>query len=475
MKTIEFTGPMLFDKNAFRDSVSTVDKEGNRKWLYPKKPKGKYTNYRTMVCLLCLLFFFSAPFIIINDEPLVLLNILERKFVLFGFLFRPQDFGLLAIGFISLMIFIVLFTIVFGRAFCGWVCPQTIFMEMVFRKIEYWIEGDWKSQMLLDKSERSVGKSGKKLLKHFIFFIISFAISNTFLMYIIGADEWTKIVMESPSDHIEGLSSIMIFTFIFYWIYAKFREQVCTTVCPYGRLQGVLLDKKSIVVAYDYVRGENRGKIRKGEDRLTAAKGDCIDCNQCVNVCPTGIDIRNGTQLECINCTACIDACNFMMDKVGLPQGLIRFDSEEGIAKSQKFKISPRMIAYSGVLCLLLVFFGFLLATRSDIQTSVLRAPGFLFQKEADNQISNLYNITLINKTNKKMPIELKVLTGDAYIRMVGSKNLEVKEEGETEGVMFIIMNREDIHDIKTRLVVGVYSEGKLIEKVKTTFIGPVN
>jgi cytochrome c oxidase accessory protein FixG len=475
METVEFTGPIKFDKEAFRDSIATVDKNGNRKWIYPKKPKGKFTNYRILVSIVCLIFFFSAPFITVHDEPLILLNILERKFVLFGLLFRPQDFGLLAIGFIAFVIFIALFTMVFGRVFCGWVCPQTIFLEMIFRRIEYMIEGDWKSQMALDKAPNSPGKFGKKFLKHSIFFIISFIISNTFLIYIIGIHEWTKVVKESPSEHVGGFSAIILFTLIFYWIYAKFREQVCTTICPYGRLQGVLLDKKSIIVAYDYVRGENRGKIRKGEDRSTAHKGDCIDCNQCVNVCPNGIDIRNGTQLECINCTACIDACNFMMEKVGLPQGLIRMDSEEGIAKSEKFRITPRIMAYSAVLCLLIGFFAVLLVTRSDIQTSVLRAPGVLFQKEADDRISNLYNVIITNKTNKKMPVELRVLSGDAQIRMVGTKSLEVKEEGETEGVMFIVMKRKDIHDLKTRLVVGVYSDGKLMEKVKTTFIGPVN
>jgi cytochrome c oxidase accessory protein FixG len=475
MKSLELTGTIPFRKDAFRDSVATVDKEGNRKWIYPKKPKGKYTRYRTLVSLLCLTFFFAAPFIRIHDEPLILLNILERKFVLFGFLFRPQDFGLLAIGFITFMIFIVVFTMVYGRVFCGWVCPQTIFMEMVFRKIEYLIEGDWKSQIALDKAENSPGKFGKKFLKHSVFFIISFIISNTLLIYIISSEEWIKIISESPADHIGGLSSIIIFTAVFYWIYAKFREQVCTTVCPYGRLQGVLLDKKSIVVAYDYLRGENRGKIRKGENRTTAQKGDCIDCNQCVNVCPTGIDIRNGTQLECINCTACIDACNFMMEKVGLAQGLIRFDSEEGIAEGKKFRITPRIIVSSIVLCLLTGFFALLLLTRTDIQTSVLRTPGVLFQKEAGDQISNLYNIKIINKTNKRMPLELKVLSGEAQIRMVGKKSLEINEEGETDGVMFIVMKRKDIHDIKTKLIVGVYSDGRLMEKVKTTFIGPVN
>jgi cytochrome c oxidase accessory protein FixG len=474
METAAFTGPIQLDKEAFRDSVSTVDKEGHRLWVYPKKPKGKLTNYRMWVSIALLAFFFSAPFITINNEPLILLNILERKFILFGMLFRPQDFGLLVIGFIASVVGIVLFTAVFGRIFCGWLCPQTIFMEMVFRRIEYWIEGDWKSQMILDK-EKSFRKYARKFFKHSIFFAISFIISNTFLMYIIGANEWEKIITEPVADHTGGLFAILCFALAFYWIYAKFREQVCTTVCPYGRLQGVMLDKKSIVVAYDYKRGEGRAKIKKGEDRKLALKGDCIDCNQCVNVCPTGIDIRNGTQMECINCTACIDACNFMMKNVGLPEGLIRYDSEEGIAQGKKFRFTPRIIGYSVVMILMAGIFSFLLFTRSDIQTSMLRAPGVLFQKEANDKISNLYNVKIVNKTNKKIPLELKVLSGDAQIRMVGKNNFELKEEGVAEEIMFILMDKKDIHSIKTKLVVGVYSDGQLVEKVKTIFIGPVN
>jgi cytochrome c oxidase accessory protein FixG len=462
------------ETNSFRDSISTIDKEGNRVWIYPKKPKGKYTNYRTLVSVGFLLLLFAIPFIKVHGEPFILLNIVERKFILFGFIFWPQDFGLLLIGMIAFTVFIVLFTVVFGRVFCGWVCPQTIFMEMVFRKIEYWIEGDWKFQMELDKQGPSAKKIVKKSLKHIIFFLISLLISNSFLTYMIGVDQWVKMITDPISEHIVGLSSILVFTGVYYFIYAKFREQVCTTVCPYGRLQGVLLDKKSIVVAYDYVRGEKRGLIRKNEDRTIAGKGDCIDCRQCVNVCPTGIDIRNGTQLECINCTACIDACNFMMNKVGLAEGLIRFDSEEGIAQNKKFKINGRIIGYSIVLLLLLSSFVVLLLTRADVQTSLLRTPGILFQKEADNKISNLYNIKVINKTENEIPLTFKILSDKGEIRMVG-KDLTLQKEGVAEGAMFIVLDKKDIIKTKTRVEIGVYSNDRLIEKVKTVFIGPVN
>jgi cytochrome c oxidase accessory protein FixG len=474
LETHAFVQPVKEETESFRDSVSTIDKEGNRLWIYPKKPRGKYTNYRTLVSLAFLTLLFIIPFIKVHGEPLILLNIVERKFILFGYIFWPQDFGLLLIGMIAFVVFIVLFTVVFGRVFCGWVCPQTIFMEMVFRKIEYWIEGDWKYQEALDKQGSSPKKFFKKFLKHSIFFLISLLISNVFLTYIIGTEKWERMVTDPTSEHVVGLSSILIFTGVYYWIFAKFREQVCTTICPYGRLQGVLLDKKSIVVAYDYVRGESRAKVRKNEDRSIAGKGDCIDCKQCVNVCPTGIDIRNGTQLECINCTACIDACNFMMDKVGLKEGLIRFDSEEGIAENKKFKITPRIIGYSFVLLLLLSSFGVLLVTRTDVETSLLRTPGILFQQEGNDKISNLYNIKVINKTNTEIPLSFKIISGSGKIRMVG-KDLQLKKEGVAEGAMFIVIDRKDISKTKTKVEVGVYSNERLIEKVKTTFIGPVN
>jgi cytochrome c oxidase accessory protein FixG len=460
-------------KESFRDVVSTIDKEGKRVWIYPKKPKGKYTNARDYVSWAFFILFFSIPFIKIGGEPLIMMNIPERKFILFGVIFWPQDFHLLLLGMIVFVIFIVLFTAVYGRIFCGWICPQTIFMEMLFRKIEYFIEGDYKYQQALDNQSLNLEKVFKKFLKHTAFFTLSFIIANVFLMYIIGSDEWLHMVKEPLSGHLSGFISMTVFTGIFYFIYAKFREQICTTICPYGRLQGVLLDKNSIVVAYDYLRGETRGKIRKNEKRDIAGKGDCIDCRQCVNVCPTGIDIRNGTQLECINCTACIDACNFMMDKVGLAQGLIRYDSEEGIAKGAKFRITKRIFAYSVVLVILIASLATLLITRSDVEATVLRMPGMMFQELEDNKVSNLYNVKFVNKTNKEIPVRLETDNKNVIIKMIG-KDLMLHKQAIADASFFIIIPKQDIKTLKTKVKINVYSEERLLETVKTTFIGPV-
>ncbi len=462
------------DNDSFRDKIATVDKEGNRVWIYPKKPKGKLTNYRNYVSYLLLVLFFAAPFIKIKGEPLILINVLERHFVFFGVVFWPQDFHIFLIGMITFVIFVVLFSVIYGRIFCGWACPQTIFMEMVFRKIEYWIEGDWHAQQTLDKSTLTFNKFFKKFIKHSIFLLISFIISNLFLTYIIGTTQWWHIVTDAPMNHLGGLSSILIFTLIFYAVYARFREQICTTICPYGRLQGVFLDKNSIVVAYDYIRGENRGKIRKGEDRTVEKKGDCIDCHRCVQVCPTGIDIRNGVQLECINCTACIDECDDVMAKIGFPKGLIRYASEENIVQKKPFKWTKKIIGYSIVLVLLILSLGTLLVTRSDVETSILRTPGMLYQDQGNNNYSNLYNLKIINKTSTIIPIQMKLENVKGEIRMVG-KELAVKPKSVAEGAFFIILNTTKIIKIKTKIEIGVYEGDRLIEKVNTTFVGPVN
>lgn len=463
----------LYRDESFRDSISTVDKDGKRIWIFPKKPFGKLTDYRTYVSYVLLAILFAGPWIKIDGEPLLLLNILERKFVIFGRVFWPQDFFIFGLAMITGVVFIILFTVVYGRIFCGWICPQTIFMEHVFRRIEYWIEGDWKHQKRLSEMPWNAEKTRKRILKHSIFFLIAFAISNTFLAYIIGAEALLAIQFANPLNHLPGLLAMLAFTGVFYFVFARLREQVCTSICPYGRLQGVMLDKDSIVVAYDYVRGENRSKWRKGEDRAANAKGDCIDCHQCVDVCPTGIDIRNGTQLECINCTACIDACNHVMDKVGLEPDLIRYASENGIqSRDMAFKWSFRAIAYTAVLFVLLGFMSFLLISRSDVEATVLRTPGMLYHKEDDGRISNLYNYKLINKTNRDMELEIRLLNAEGEMKLIGT-NLYIERQGKAEGALFIIFERGELVDKKMKVKLGIFANDELIETTNTTFIGP--
>ncbi len=465
------------DNEQFRDSIGTINKEGKRAWLYPKKPSGRFYKYRSYVSYFLLICLLSAPFIKINGNQFLLFNVLDRKFTIFGFLFWPQDFYLLVISMIVGVVFIILFTVVFGRVFCGWICPQTIFLEMVFRKIEYWIDGDRGKQIRLKKQPWNADKIKKRVLKWFIFFIISFIIANVFLAYLIGGDEVIEYITGSPFDNTSTLISLLIFTGIFYFIFAWFREQVCIIACPYGRLQGVLLDNKTINVAYDYVRGDGekgRAKFNKKEDRAAAGKGDCIDCFQCVNVCPTGIDIRNGTQLECVNCTACIDECDHIMEKIGLPKGLIRYASEEDIVKKVPFKFSARIKGYSAVLFILIGILTGIFFLRNDIDANILRLPGQLYQHKENGIISNIYTYKIINKTSKQInDVSFRLLIHKGKIETVTHQNFEVPKESLAEGTLFIELHKSEIKKDKVNLRIGVYSGNKLIETIKTNFLGP--
>ena len=324
-------------KESFRDRLATVDAKGKRSWIFAQKPKGRFYNIRTLVSLGFFILFFSLPFIKMNGRPLFLFNIPEARFIIFGKIFWPQDFFILGVTMITFIVFVVLFTSAFGRLFCGWVCPQTVFMEMLFRKVEYLVEGDAAHQKMLKSSGWTGKKIRIKLTKHLVFFFLAFIIANFFLSYIIGVEALKKIITEPVTEHAAGFFSLLIFSGVFYGVYAYFREQVCTVICPYGRLQSVLLDRNSMIVAYDYKRGEPRAKYKKLQ-YADVNTGDCIDCFQCVKVCPTGIDIRNGTQMECVGCTACIDACNTMMDATAKPRGLIRYASENGIAEHKKLR-----------------------------------------------------------------------------------------------------------------------------------------
>ncbi len=461
------------EEEAFRDRIATVNESGKRIWVYAKKVKGKYFNRRQIVAYSLLAFLFLAPHIKVDGEQLLLFNLLERKFIIFGKIFWPQDMFLLAIALIIGVVSVILFTIIYGRLFCGWVCPQTVFMEMVFRRIEYLIEGDFTHQKKLNDGPWTSQKIIKKTSKHLVFWIISFLIANTFLAYIIGSDALWEIQTDPIQKHLGGFIAIVIFTTVFYFVFSRLREQVCTTICPYGRLQGVLLDENSMVVAYDHHRGEDRAKFRKNEDRKEAGKGDCIDCGQCVLVCPTGIDIRNGTQLECVNCTACMDACDHMMDSVGLEKGLIRFVSEKGIKERTGFQWTNRVKAYTALLIILVSVLTGLLMTRSDFDATIFRQRGSTFQMLEDGRINNIFEINLTNKTKEDYHITLELEESEGEIHMVIVDPV-LKSEGYLKERMIVKLPANKIKNGKKELHVLIKGNGKLIKREKIKVIGPL-
>ena len=462
----------------FRDSIATIDEEGKRNWIFPKKPAGPFYEKRKLVSYFLLAFLFAAPFIKINGNQFLMFNVLERRFNIFGLPFWPQDFHLFVISMIIGVVFVTLFTVGFGRIFCGWICPQTIFMEMVFRRIEYAIEGDRNKQMRLKRQKWDAEKIRKRSLKWFIFMIISFLIANIFLAYLIGSDKLLNYVKNGPFEHMGTFIPLIIFTAVFYFVFAWFREQVCIIACPYGRLQGVLLDTKSIVVAYDHKRGEGengRKKFRKNEDRDTLGHGDCIDCFQCVHVCPTGIDIRNGTQLECVNCTACIDECDTIMEKINKPKGLIRYASEENIENKVPFKFTARMKGYVAVLGILTAVLLGMLALRNDVEATILRLPGQLYERKDNKVISNVYTYKLINKTTDTIRgVTFRVRNQMGIVKLVSNNSsIEVPATGLAEGTLFIEMKQGDLEGDKHKIRVDVYSNEELIETTSVSFLGP--
>lgn len=456
----------------FRDHFSGVNEDGKRNWFYPQKPKGFWHNRRAVFTAVVLTLLFVTPFLKYNSQPLLLFNVIDRKFIIFGLFIGPQDYWLFGLTMLSFMVFIVLFTSVFGRLWCGWACPQTVFMEMVFRKIEYAIEGDRPQQIALNKAPWTTDKIIKKGTKYFLFLVVSFLIANLLLSYVIGVDELSVIIREPLQDHIPLFSGLVAFTAIFYFNFAWLRDQACTVVCPYGRLQGVLMDRNSIVVAYDYKRGEPRGKLHKGQVRT---EGDCINCHQCVAVCPTGIDIRNGTQMECVNCTACIDACDAIMDKVDLTRGLIRYTSENAIVNSTTKLITPRVIGYIAVLILLWSALGFMILSRTDTQTMFLRAPGSQYIENKDGTISNLYTFKIFNKTNHLVNPEIRLNGSNGKLLFAGKPDLTLTGAGMAEGTVFIIIPKSELKKRKTKLSLSVNQGAEKLEDFETTFISPEN
>ncbi len=461
---------MMEDEEEFRDSVAHISAEGKRVWFFPKKPKGYFYNLRSYLSWIYLTVFFTLPFIKFNGAPLFMLNVIDRIYILFGVRFWPQDFFIFVLGMLIFVVFIILFTVIFGRVFCGWVCPQTIFMEMVFRKIEYWLEGDRKAQMALRSQSWNSKTLTRRILKIILFLAVSFAIANTFLMYIIGSDAVWNIATEPVSLHVGGFLAIIIFSLVFFFVYYWFREQVCLIVCPYGRMQGVMLDKNSIAVTYDHVRGEPRTKhVKKTADQ---PHGDCVDCLECIRVCPTGIDIRNGLQLECVNCTACMDACDTVMEKTHREKGLIRYASENSIVNKTKLRLNKRILAYSFVLLALVGVEAFLLITRSELEVNSVRTRNTLFTVEPDGTIGNLYNIKLINKTSDEMNIEFKIEGKHAHFDWIGHQNK--LQAGEMKnGELFVYVPVEELPSQRNDVKLEIYSNGELKATENLVLLAP--
>lgn len=450
----------LSEAKTFRDRPLAIDKSGKQKRILAKQPKGKWYKRRTIFAAFAIAFLIFAPIIKINGNPFMLFDIANRKFYLFSHLIWAQDTYVLALIMSITVIGVVMFTVIYGRLFCGWACPQTIFLEHVFRRIEYLFDGNYRKK---SKKQSSIFRT---IAKHVAFFLTSFIIAHIFLNWFLGLDRLIELVTSPIKENVLGFSILMGITTFYYWIYAHFREQVCTMICPYGRMQGVLLDSKSISVIYDYKRGEPRG---------VKAEGDCINCHQCISVCPTGIDIKNGSQLECINCTACIDECNSVMRKIGKPEDLIRYNSVEGVESGKRNLLNARTYAYSAVLLILIVVLGTVLSKRTTIDSTILRVPGTIYQEVDQEYISNIYNIKIINKTNQEKELSLQLIEPkEGFIQFAGTDNV-VKKDEKMEKVLIIKLRRDLLKTRSTKVIIGIYAKDELLETYETNFLGPTN
>lgn len=459
----------LEEHETFRNELASVHKDGRRKWVYARQPSGRFYRRRTILSWFLLAFLFSAPFIKVAGQPLVLLNFLERRFVLFGLAFWPQDFYLVVLLALTILLTLALSTASVGRIWCGWLCPQTVFMEMLFRKIEYAIDGSAEQQVRRDRGPFTTARAGRFAVKHAIFFALSFAIANVFLAYIIGADALIAIITSPPHEHWRGLVAISIFSLVFYGVFARFREQACTLACPYGRVMSALIDSSTVTVTYDQLRGEPRGH-RIAADGI--ASGDCIDCGQCVTVCPTGIDIRNGIQLECVNCAACIDACDAVMTKVHQPIGLIRLTSHDAITTGRLVWITPRVKAYAAIWLVLAAATTTLMARRPDLSVMLLRQPGTLFA-EVDNGIGNFYNLQVINRTGRALSLEyVAVAPAGASIIALGDIH-EIAAHGVIESRVMVRIPRSSLAGPSTPIRVEIRADGRLMDVVTSALLGP--
>jgi len=458
------------DHQTFRDELASVARDGRRRWIYARQPSGRYYRLRTMVSVVLLAFLCLAPFVSVHGQPLMLLDILNRRFVLLGVFFRPQDFYLVVLIALTVLVTIVIATVVVGRVWCGWLCPQTVFMEMVFRRLEYLIDGSAEQQLRRNRGAWTAGRVFRYLFKHALFFALSFVIANVFLAWIIGAPALRTIVTDPPSQHLAGLVTILIFSFVFFLVFARFREQACVLACPYGRMLSALTDDQTIMVTYDSRRGEPRGRISQS---ATTPLGDCVDCHQCVTVCPTGIDIRHGIQLECVNCTACMDACDGVMRRVGRATGLIRYTSHAAVAGGQPRRVTWRTAGYAAVWLVLVAATTTLLAARRDVDVLVLRQPGTLYATVTGGEIANFYQIQAFNRTGRPVSFTLDVSSPrGATLAMLGDMS-RIDAYGQIDGRVILRLPQSSLTGASTPVRLVVRTDRGEEQQIDSAFLGP--
>jgi cytochrome c oxidase accessory protein FixG len=470
--------------------LSTLNDDGSRRWLRPRPSRGRYLLARRMVAWVLILVFGVLPFIFINGRPAMLLNIVHREFTFFGATFYPTDTLLLALFLLSVFVAIFLVTALYGRVWCGWGCPQTVYLEFVFRPLERLLDGVPNRYGRLTRPP-----SGARVAaKYAVFFVISVLLANLFLAYFVGVEELSRWVRRSPLDHPGPFLVMAVTTALMMFDFCWFREQTCIIACPYGRLQSVLFDKQTLIVGYDAKRGEPRGRLggqppataladepsaqpgsaQAGQGRLAAKGGDCVDCGLCVVTCPTGIDIRNGLQLECVGCTQCIDACDAVMDKIHRPRGLIRYGSQAEFEASGKPRFRIRVLVYYALLAVLLGAFLTTLLTSQSVDVSVTRGLGLPFTELPDGKVSNALRLKVTNRARETRSFRVELTSPPGGQLVLAENPLTIPGgDSRTEGVTVVFpfhAPEAGACDVKLRITDGA----EFSKEVTYRLLGPL-
>ncbi len=463
--------------------LSTLNADGSRRWLNPRVSKGRLWQRRRIVAWALIFIFVSLPHIYIGGRQWVLLDVAHREFTIFGRMFYPTDTLLLALALISVFVTIFFFTAVLGRVWCGWACPQTVYLEFVFRPIDRLFEGK-KGAKGIYAAIGVLPKPIRRLLRFAVYFILAFFLAHTFLAYFVGSHELLHWVTGPPADHPFGIGIVALVTVAMLFDFLFFREQLCLVACPYGRFQSVMLDRSSLIVGYDEKRGEPRGKARrapKGDVHLKTVPpeqelGDCVDCTMCVQVCPTGIDIRNGLQMECIHCAQCIDACNSVMTKLGRAPGLIRYSSQSALQRAKRGFLRPRVIVYPLILTAALGGLVLVAASKTGFDATLVRRRGQPFNTLPSGEVTNQGSLRITNRT--KLPQNFTINPPEGVVILSPTGDLQV-EPGEMLSVDMLVAVRPEYFaghaGVRTAAFIIDGDQSDKDREVDLRLLGPMN
>ncbi len=396
-----------------RETVTTIRSDGSRKFLFPADARGRFATLRRYSALALIGFYLLLPWVPVNGYPAAFFDLAGRRFHLFGLTFAAQDLWLMFFVITGVGFGLFFITALLGRVWCGYACPHTVFLDHVYRRIERWIDGDAVQRRALADAPLSARKVTRRVVKHSLYLLVSAGIMHLFLAYFVSLPEVWHMIRSAPTEHWGAFAFMAVSTGVLYFNFAWFREQLCIVICPYGRIQSALIDESTVVIGYDRKRGEPRGRAG------TVDAGDCIDCTRCVQVCPTGIDIRQGLQMECIGCTACIDACDDVMKRVGRPQGLIRYDSQAGFAHRRTRWIRPRTILYFALLLAGAIAATVALSTVRPFNFGVTRMVGAPYIVDGGT-VRNQFLVRLVNKRNAPVDFEVTLQAEEPGVRHTG-------------------------------------------------------